>query len=260
MFEDVFANGSITTIVGAMAAGKTEKLIETYREAKEKGLNVSVFKPLMDSRSQVDRVESRNGNTAPATAIDSLMDIVYNEDEENPYDIVLIDESQFFLDPKDLHVLEGMAIVGIDVYLFGLDMTSEKELFGQMGDVMGMSDDVIKLKAKCTECGDEARYTFYKEGNKSNDIEVGDLDVYDSLCRVCYHTKQGEKSVEVGDNVLCFQFKLNDGEPYSELYIDKEELEKSGYTPEDVRDINSIEGYNNLLVDLGVQQEDEENE
>src|SRR5690606_38805992 len=75
--------------------------------------------------------------------------------------------------------------------VFGLDVTSDDVTFGLVGDILTHADEVVKLKAKCSRCGNEARISHYK-GNKekSNNVKVGDLDVYEPLCRECFYVEE----------------------------------------------------------------------
>ena len=62
-------SGKISTVLGAMGSGKTERLIQSYNAFKTLGYDVAVFKPKVDARSEEGSVRSRAGNTAPAKYI-----------------------------------------------------------------------------------------------------------------------------------------------------------------------------------------------
>jgi thymidine kinase len=253
-------SGRLTTIVGVMGSGKTETLINLYKKFINEGYNVKIFKPLKDTRTDKYIVRSRSGATAPATSVQTIMDI--HDNEGYLQDIILIDEIQFFDEPDVVDSLLSLCLLGIDVYCFGLDLTSEGKTFGKVGDIMAQSHDVVKLECPCAMCGGPARISHYKGNDKHGDIKVGDLDVYEPLCRDCYHmVKDGfEKHVEDVDNDPLYFFEIGNPEVgfKVELVVKKSTLEGAGYTFDDVKDICTLDGVDNLLKDLGLYEEGDE--
>jgi thymidine kinase len=257
MMADV---GKIHAYVGTMGAGKTKKLVSIFNRLSGEGKHVVVFKHVNDVQrgGHVDMVVARNGDSAPAVAIKSLTDILMYETDRK-FDAVLIDEIQFFDDEYTVEVLEGMAYAGIDVYVFGLDVTSELVTFGQMGDILAVADEVKKLKCRCHKCGAPARVSAYVgKDRKEGAIKVGDIGDYQPTCRACFYNdidvEDSQKSVneEVQDeDDEFYEFRLRGKDFDVELGVYRSELDKAGYTAEDVRDINSYIGVTNLLKDLG---------
>ncbi|OMQ06795.1 hypothetical protein BXO87_01960 [Bacillus sp. GZB] len=249
--------GNLVTTVGVMGSGKTKKLIQLYRELKKSGLEVKIFKPTKDIRSGNFNVESRDGDMAPAQPIQNIKDIFeYGGDTQQA---ILIDEIQFFDQTDLVHSLVSVCLLGIDVYCFGLDLTSDGTTFGLVGDVMAKSDEVIKLKGACARCGSPARVTRYKGQDKTTDIRIGDLDVYEPVCMGCFYSSdvKGMKSSDNDFKDPLYAFKVTDGESgfSMELQVKKSRLMKAGYTYEDVADIVTEEGAKNLLADLGIVEE-----
>lgn len=254
------AEGKIVAYVGTMGAGKTKKLCSLYKKLSEEGKQVIVFKHLNDVErgGHEDMVVARNGDSAPAVAIDSLAEILLYE-TERLFDAILIDEIQFFDDEFTIEVLEGAAFVGVDVYVFGLDVTSEMKTFGLMGEVLSRADEVKKLKSKCHKCGSPARISEYiGDDEKDCAVKVGDLDEYAPTCRQCFYSepkrekkKEEPKKVEEQVEDKFYEFKLHGADFGLELGVYDSELAKAGYTVNDIKDINSSEGITNLLKDLG---------
>ncbi|MCY8196570.1 hypothetical protein MOC90_05875 [Bacillus spizizenii] len=251
--------GKLVTTVGVMGSGKTKKLIHLYRRLRKSGMEVKIFKPTKDIRSGNFSVESRDGEMAPAQPIQNIEEIFeYGGDMQQA---ILIDEIQFFDQADLVHSLVSICLLGIDVYCFGLDLTSEGTTFGLVGDVMAKSDEVIKLKGKCARCGSPARISRYKGQDKTTDIRIGDLDVYEPVCMDCFYSSdvRCKKGSDMDFNDPLYSFKIADEESgfSMELQVKKSRLEKAGYTYEDVADIVTEEGANNLLVDLGIIDEGE---
>lgn len=249
-------SGRLVTIVGVMGSGKTEKLIEMFKDFLNEGKKVMVFKPTKDTRTSKTVVKSRSGATAPATSIREIEDIYdYDGDFQQA---VLIDEIQFFDQPDVINSLLALTLLGIDVYCFGLDLTSDGTTFGQVGDIMAHSDEVIKLEMKCTRCDNLARISSYNGDDKDGDVKVGDLDVYEPICRSCFY--EDEISVDIEDSDPLYLIEIGNVEMgfTMELLVKQSSLEKAGYTYAEVLEINTVEGANNLLQDLGMFEEEGE--
>ena len=82
-------------------------------------------------------------------------------------------------------VLLYLSIVkNIDFYIAGLSLTSEQIPFGIMPNILAVADEIVHLKASCSDCNKtNAIYTYCLE-EKENDILVGST-MYIPLCRDC---------------------------------------------------------------------------
>lgn len=172
--------GDINVYTGPMKCGKTQKILDEAKRQQIAGKNVKVFKPNIDDRFSEEKVISRNGYNQNAINIDKI-------DEISKYDadVYVIDEFQFL--KGDLTELYKLAKNGKKFFIAGLNLTSERKPFGSMGELLCMSDKVQMLTAVCENCkSEEAIFTYYKGKDKSNDILVGDEDLYIPVCRKCY--------------------------------------------------------------------------
>jgi len=255
-------SGSLVTVVGCMGSGKTEKLIEIYHYSLERETDAVVFKPSIDTRNNSSNVESRNGRAVQAVTVRDILSIAdYIYETDDPPQVILIDEVQFF-DAFDLvEVLLDLTMLGIDVYCFGLELNSDGNVFGGMGELLAHSDEVIKLKAKCSECGGAAGYTAFVGDVKLNEIEVGDLDVYKPMCRSCYYGAgdwdQGDYEDDLEND---YHYLTVGGEDLGfkmDIALRQATLDEIGYTLEDIQSIDTLDGANNLLIDLGFIEVDE---
>ncbi|MBQ3020651.1 MAG: AAA family ATPase [Bacilli bacterium] len=173
----------IKTFTGPMFSGKTTALLQTYFNMWNK-TNILCFKPKINTRD--DGIKSKNiKENVVAIEIDDLKDI-YEHIKKNTRTI-FIDEANFL--KGDVSVLIDLSInKNIDIYICGLNMTSEQKPFGIMGDILAVSDYIEIKKSYCTICNREASYTYY-EGDKNKDIVVGDSG-YISLCEDCLRKKK----------------------------------------------------------------------
>lgn len=183
---DVLVVGDINVFTGPMKCGKTQKILDEAQRQQIAGKDVKVFKPKLDDRFSTQEVVSRKGYKLGAIEIN-------NVDEIKKYDadVYVIDEFQFL--NGDVAGINELAKNGKKFFISGLNLTSERKPFGKMGDLLCMADNVQMLTAVCENChSDNAIYTYFKGGNKTGDVLVGD-NCYMPLCRKCYEKLINEK-------------------------------------------------------------------
>jgi thymidine kinase len=99
------------------------------------------------------------------------------------YDVVAIDEGQFF--PDIVEVSERLANEGVVVVIAALDGTFQRKPFGHILSLVPMAEQVIKLSAVCIECGSEAAFT--RRTVDSQEVElIGGEESYKPVCRACF--------------------------------------------------------------------------
>ena len=171
--------GCINVYTGPMKCGKSQKIFNELKRQLIAGKNIKVFKPLLDDRAGDNVISTRAGNSVTAINIQDISEI-----EKYDADSYFIDEFQFL--NGDVHVIDNMASSGKKFYIAGLNLTSEKKIFGKMGDLMCIADTVEIMTSICEVCkSEEAVFTYFK-GKKDNDIVVGDSQ-YLPVCRNCYN-------------------------------------------------------------------------
>ena len=175
----------IKTFTGPMFSGKTTALLSTYFNMWNKK-NILCFKPKINTRD--DGIKSKNiKENVEAIEINNLSEILDHLKKNTR--TIFIDEANFL--KGDVSVLTHISIdLNIDVYVCGLNMTSEQKPFGIMPDILAISDSIEIKKSYCTNCNRPASFTYY-EGNKKKDVVVGDVG-YISLCEDCLRKKRKE--------------------------------------------------------------------
>ena len=176
--------GWIEVICGSMFSGKTEELIRRLKRVKIANQKVEIFKPAMDTRYDEVRIVSHDTNAINSTPVESAQSILLLASD---VDVVGIDEAQFF-DAEITRVCEQLALKGIRVIVAGLDMDYLGNPFGQMPNLLAVADYITKLHAICVSCGNIANISHRKEAGDGQ-ILLGEKDVYEPRCRVCYHKK-----------------------------------------------------------------------
>jgi thymidine kinase len=174
--------GWIEVVCGSMFSGKTEELIRRLKRARIANLKVEIFKPVFDTRYHEQNIVSHDENAIQSTPIDNSQKILLLAQE---VDVIGIDEAQFF-DDQLPSVCDELAFRGARVIVAGLDMDYLGNPFGQMPFLMAKADYVTKLHAICMKCGNIANYSYRKIPN-DDQVMLGEKDVYEPRCRICYH-------------------------------------------------------------------------
>lgn len=174
--------GWIEVISGSMFSGKTEELIRRLKRAKFAKQNVEIFKPIVDTRYDEDKVVSHDANEIRSTAVPAAANIRILGDT---CDVVGIDEAQFF-DDEIVTVCNDLANKGIRVVVAGLDMDFKGNPFGPMPALMATAEYVTKVHAVCTRTGNLANYSFRKSNNE-NLVLLGETESYEPLSRGAFY-------------------------------------------------------------------------
>ncbi len=168
----------IEVIAGCMYSGKTEELIRRLVRARIARQRVVVFKPSIDTRYAVEEVVTHAGVSFPCLPLAKATDLF---SASLNADVVGIDEAQFF-DADIVAVVEELAARGYRVVVAGLDLDSSGVPFGSMPGLLAVADDVAKITAVCTVCGEAATRTQRIAANNDR-ILLGSHGAYEARCR-----------------------------------------------------------------------------
>ena len=176
--------GYLKIILGPMFSGKTTYLIDKYNELIALNQHAIVINHSLDNRYSNTEVVAHDGKKIPCLNIKNLKDL-YNDHEdifsdENKY--ILINEAQFFDDIVEMVILL-VEKYNKYVYISGLDGDFKRKKFGNILDLIPISDEVIKLKSIC-KCGNAASFSR-RISNEKEQISIGN-DNYEPVCRNCY--------------------------------------------------------------------------
>lgn len=181
-----YKQGWIEAICGPMFSGKTEELLRRLRRAKIANIPTAIFKPEIDTRYSDRRIVSHDTNYFPSMPVVSARHILKHKGDAK---LIAIDEAQFF-DEELPEVVNTLALEGIRVIVAGLDMDYTGKPFGVMPQLLALADYITKLNAICVVCGSQATHS-YRHGNDSELIKLGEKDVYEPRCRLCFNEGKG---------------------------------------------------------------------
>lgn len=197
-------------ITGPMSCGKTEELLRRIRRCIIAKKKVLVISPDVDTRTDGDYIESRNGLWLDAVKVKHSIQIMSLVKDAQ---IVAIDELQFF-DANIVPVITELMKQGKKIIGTGLELDFKAEPFGYMPQLMCIATKVDKLHAVCMKCGcEEATRTQRLIDGKPADknsplIMIGGDETYEARCIKCYELPDVKKKAGfLGLKVL--QFKEN---------------------------------------------------
>lgn len=177
---------SLELIIGCMFSGKSTELIRRIRRFQSIGKSVCVLNHNNDTRTE-DKVETHYGDGIHSLKYTNLMNFVNTIQDNDTYDVICIDEAQFFGD-----LLVGVKVL-VDVQRYhviiaGLSGDYRRNNFGDIHKLIPLADDIQLCKAYCGICKDVnvmATNTKRIAGGKEL-VEVGASDKYVAVCRNCY--------------------------------------------------------------------------
>lgn len=169
-------DGKIELITGCMSSGKSGELIRRlsrYAIAKKR---VLLIRPKKDTRSFLTRSGLILNKDIDTITLDALPDY----DVISEYDVIGIDEAQFF---DNISITNDYADLGKLVILSSVSFHPGLSFFKPMIDLYPNIEDITILKAVCSDCGEEASFTV-RVNSDTNEVSVG-TDQYKAVCRKC---------------------------------------------------------------------------
>lgn len=183
---DLLHTGKIEVIVGPMFSGKSTELLRRVRRYATR-CDTAIIKYKGDTRYSEDQFSTHDLQMMKATACTKLMD-AYDEIKNGEYDVIGIDEGQFYPDLRE--ACEKWAKEGKVVIVATLDGDYRRRPFGHVSSLLPLVEDWVKLRAIC-ECGLDASFTGLKleadpDLAQSNEVAVGGTEKYTPMCRGCH--------------------------------------------------------------------------
>lgn len=180
---------------GAMGSGKSTALMQVAHNYTQKGFNVFVIKPKIDTKGE-SKLVSRMGISLDVDLLLDSKDSIFNYLNiilDNKV-CILVDEAQFLKEKQIIELFEITKIYDIPVICYGLKTNFKGKLFEGSKALFEFSDDLEELTTVCA-CGKKARFNARKIDGIYTVIgeEVvidGTSNVeYEALCGKCYALK-----------------------------------------------------------------------
>lgn len=182
--------GRIELIMGCMFAGKTTELLRRTNKHTITGKQVLRVKFSADKRYGNDfKISTHGGLKQSATPINVLSDL---GDDWMAYDVIGIDEGQFFADIVEFS--EKAANAGKVVIISSLQGTFLRGAFPSILSLIPKCEKIKKLTAICKLCKQNASFTF-RTASKDCEVMIGGENMYMPLCREC-HARESKANAD----------------------------------------------------------------
>ncbi len=180
---------------GAMNCGKTTALLQVAHNYEERGLNVLIIKPKVDTKGG-DTIVSRIGASRKVDFLADddmqLYDTIHQWDKDvEAIDCVLVDESQFLLKLHVEQLFNTTVYDDIPVICYGLRTDFKTQLFPGAERLLALAHSIEEMKTIC-RCGKKALFNarfadgrFSIEGSQVEIDNQAEIE-YISLCADCY--------------------------------------------------------------------------
>lgn len=187
---------------GAMNSGKSTHLMQVAYNYEERGMNVVIIKPKVDSKGG-EKLVSRLGVARKVDLLisenDNIFDIIkdYNTDVKK-IDCILVDEVQFMKAHQIDQLFEISVKMNIPIICYGLRTDFKLNGFEGSTRLLLLAHSIEEMKTICA-CGRKAIFNgrkingkFVFEGDQIAIDEENDVQ-YESLCGECYYKYKEQK-------------------------------------------------------------------
>ena len=191
---------------GPMGSSKTLRLLSTAYDFEEKGIQIMVLKPSLDTRDGKGIIRSRAGLSRPCLTIDKDVDLYkaiksYSNALAAQFESlrwVIIDECQFLTEEQVDQLSDVVDFLDINVMCYGLRTDFKSRLFPASKRLFELAVVLEEVKSTC-ECGKNKtsiNARFDKNGDiivDGDQIMVGGDESYRAICRKCWKDKVRDK-------------------------------------------------------------------
>ena len=178
---------------GAMNSGKTALLLQAAHNYEERGMEVLIIKPTIDSKGD-DHLVSRIGLTRKVDKLLAPKDDIYKYVKKLKRNIkcILVDEAQFLEKEQVDELMHIVVKLNIPVICYGLRSDFKTNGFPGSTRLLELAHTIEEMKTICS-CGRKAMFNARKVNEKfvfdgeQVAIDGEDKVTYESLCPNCYY-------------------------------------------------------------------------
>ena len=194
---------------GPMGSSKSARLLTTAYDFEEKGIQIMVLKPSLDTRDGEGVIRSRAGLERKCIMIDedvnlykaikAYRNVLASQLETLKW--VIVDEAQFLTEEQVDQLSDVVDFLDINVMCFGLRTDFQSKLFPGSKRLFEIADELEEIKSSC-ECGEKKssiNARFDENGEiitEGSQVEIGGNDKYKAICRKCWKNKIRDKMMK----------------------------------------------------------------
>ena len=189
---------------GAMNSGKSTALLQAAFNYEERGQEVLLGKPEIDTKGE-STIVSRLGMTRAVDFTVAPDEDIYEkflvlrasvfERTGKAVSCLLVDEAQFFTEGQVDDLLRIAILEGVPVLAYGIRTDFQTVAFPGSRRLLEIAHSLEELKTIC-RCGRKAVFNARKVGDRyifdGDQVAIDGVDVtYESLCGSCYLEESG---------------------------------------------------------------------
>jgi thymidine kinase len=171
-----------------MFSGKTSKLVQVYKQCRICDIPVIAINHINDIERNSDQGTNylTNHDNIPIPCV-CTNDLSFITNMVEKYQVILINEGQFFHDL--IPFVKSQLVLKKQIYIAGLDGDFQRNVFGDLLQLIPLCDKVEKLTSLCGICKNGNSGIFSKRiSREMTQMVVGGSDKYIPVCRICYET------------------------------------------------------------------------
>ena len=199
---------------GPMGSSKSARLLTTAYDFEEKGIQIMVLKPSLDTRDGEGIIRSRTSLERKCIMIDKEINLykaikAYKNVLASQFETlkwVIIDECQFLTEEQVDQLSDVVDFLDVNVMCFGLRTDFQSHLFPGSKRLFELADDIEEIKSTC-ECGERKtsiNARFDEDGEivtEGSQVEIGGNDKYKAVCRKCWKNKVRDKLLKENETL-----------------------------------------------------------
>lgn len=175
----------------AMNAGKSTILLQSAHNYRERGMDVLLFTPGIDTRFGAGKIASRIGLDANAVTFDKAFDFyeaIEQAKTRTPHlKCILIDEAQFLTKDQVKQLARVVDQLDLPVLAYGLRSDFRGEPFEGSQYLLVWADNLAEIKTIC-HCGKKATMNIRlgvdgKKVVEGQQVQIGGNEAYVAVCR-----------------------------------------------------------------------------
>ena len=194
--------GEIQLIIGPMFSGKTTELMRRVGKYEIAGKSCLLVRNSKDNRYSIDSNTLTTCNGLSKSALH--FDILPNATHFEHYDVIGVDEGQFFEDDplgnyQGVYSLcKALADEGKVVIVSALNGTFDQTPWPEISKLIPEATDITYMNAVCKGCTTSHLLTpapyshLYGPHPQNGVVSIGGLEKYQALCRTCLHTNPSQ--------------------------------------------------------------------
>lgn len=186
---------------GAMNSGKTTHLLQVAHNYEERGMQVLVLKPIVDTKAGnqiVSRLDVSREVDYLITKNEDVYELISIVFESDKISCVLVDEAQFLTKRQVDQLMKVVTKLDIAVICYGLRTDFKTNSFDGANRLLAIAHTIEEMKTICP-CGRKAIFNARKLNGEfvfdGRQVEIDNQDKveYLSLCAHCYQEEKEER-------------------------------------------------------------------